>query len=62
MAVRELSLLRKVFKRIWTKWHGKDYLSSMLQDLEGRQDPVATEVHRDLLELVRHPDFYEDWD
>jgi hypothetical protein len=62
LSVRDETLLRKVFRRVYRKWHGQKYVESMLADLSQRSDPVAKSLQGQLADLVRNPDFYEAWD
>lgn len=62
LAVRDQWLLRKIFKRIMRRWHGKRYIEEMLKDLAGREDPDTGRLYSELKELAQNPDFYEPWD
>ena len=62
LAARDGKLLRKIFRRVYHKWHGQKYVESMLADLSRRSDPRAASVQMQVAELVRNPDFYEEWD
>ncbi|MEN6449160.1 MAG: hypothetical protein ABFC96_01590 [Thermoguttaceae bacterium] len=62
LAAREIALLRKVFRRVYRKWRGSRYVESMLADLSQRSDPTVMGLRDQLAELMRNPDFYEEWD
>ena len=62
LAVRDQSLLRKIFKRLMRRWDGEKYIKAMLKDLAGREDPGAARMFADLEKLTQNPDFYEPWD
>lgn len=54
--------LRKMFKRIWRKWYGEDYLEKMIKDLRSRHDREADDCRDELMQLMRNPHFHEPWD
>jgi hypothetical protein len=54
--------LRKMFKRIWRKWHGEEYVDHMTRDLGSRDDLEALACKQELASLVANPNFYEAWD
>lgn len=62
LAAREPSLLRKIVKRVLRQRGGQRYAQSMLADLARNSEVEAKNLHQVLQELVRDPDFYEEWD
>jgi hypothetical protein len=62
LAIPDESLLRKIFKRLIRQREGERYITEMLKDLAGRQDPIARRNFSTLANLVQKPDFYEPWD
>ncbi len=62
LAAREPSLLRKIVKRVLRQRGGQRYAQSMLVDLARNTGVEAKNLHQVLQELVRDPDFYEEWD
>lgn len=54
--------LRKLFRRVWRKWYGEEYVTRMLTDLRKRDEPDAFACMNELIALLRNPNFYEDWD
>ena len=62
LAVTEVRLLRKIFKRIMRENGGKRYIKAMLTDLERRTEQNATTLARALRGMLANPSFYEEWD
>lgn len=62
LAVADVRLLRKVFKRLIKKHDGLRYARAALTDLEQRTDENAAPLTQSLREMLSNPDFYEEWD
>lgn len=62
LAVADVRLLRKIFKRLMKKHDGERYAQAALADLELRTDQNATKLARALRDMLAKPDFYEEWD
>ncbi len=62
VAVREKTLLRKIYSRVRRQWRGKEYIQLMLNDLSRREnDPSVTSTWREFKSLVEQ-NIYEAWD
>lgn len=61
MAAGDLSLLRKVFKRLVKKPRGVQYALAAIADLELRADGTAAGLAVELRRMLAQPDFYEEW-
>ncbi len=62
LAIRDNSLLRKIFKRIMRRWKGEKYIDRILEDLANRQSETAKIKYNELMSLASNPNFYEPWD
>ena len=62
IAVADVRLLRKIFKRLMRKPNGEQYARTALADLEHRTDQSAVTLARALQDMLDNPDFYEAWD
>jgi len=62
LAVRNETMLRKVFKRLKRKWHGERFIRAMLDDLTSRNDELSVNASALLNHMISEPDFYEPWD
>lgn len=62
LAVAEVRLLRKVFKRLIRKPGGEEYAKAALADLQSRTDQNAAALVRALQEMLANPNFQEEWD
>jgi hypothetical protein len=54
--------LRKLFRRVWRKWSGEDYVKRIISDLRKRDEPDAIDCLNELIYLLDNPNFYEPWD
>jgi hypothetical protein len=54
--------LRKLFRRVWRKWSGEEYVARMISDLRNRSEPLATSAANELVAYYEKPNFYEPWD
>lgn len=54
--------LRKLFRRVWRKWAGEEYVARMIADLRRRSDPQAAACANELMSYYERPHFYEAWD
>jgi hypothetical protein len=54
--------LRKLFKRVWRKWHGEAYVGRIIRDLGSRTEPDAAACKLELASFASNSDFYEPWD
>jgi len=54
--------LRKLFRRVWRKWSGEEYVARMIADLRRRDEPLANSCMLELLAYYQKPNFYEPWD
>ena len=61
LAVADVRLLRKVFKRLVRRHGGMRYARAALTDLEQRTDQIATSLVQALREMIANPNFYEEW-
>jgi len=60
LAVADVRLLRKIFKRLMNRHDGERYAQAALADLEVRPDPNTAKLTRALNEMLAKPDFYEE--
>jgi hypothetical protein len=54
--------LRKLFRRVWRKWSGQEYVTRMIADLRRRNEPLANSCMQELISYCEKPNFYEPWD
>ncbi|WOH68870.1 hypothetical protein [Bradyrhizobium sp. BWA-3-5] len=54
--------LRKLFRRVWRKWSGEEYVARMISDLRQRNEPLAYSAVNELVSYYEKPNFYEPWD
>lgn len=54
--------LRKLFRRVWRKWSGEEYVARMIADLRQRNEPQAHSCMNELIAYYEKPNFYEPWD
>ena len=62
LAVRDVHLLRKIFKRLTRKRNGVQYAQTALALLERRTDLKSRELARSLRDMLANPGFDEAWD
>lgn len=62
LAIGDMTLLRKIFKRLERKRDGLRYAERVSRDLESRSDPVARKLAGAWRAMVSNPRFYESWD
>jgi hypothetical protein len=54
--------LRKLFRRVWRKWSGQEYVTRIIADLRRRNEPLADSCMQELITYYEKPNFYEPWD
>lgn len=54
--------LRKLFRQVWRKWSGEEYVARMIADLRQRNEPLANSCMNELISYYEKPNFYEPWD
>jgi len=54
--------LRKLFRRVWRKWSGEEYVARMIADLRRRNEPLAIQCLNELISYYEKPNFNEPWD
>jgi hypothetical protein len=54
--------LRKLFRRVWRKWSGEEYVARMIADLRRRNEPLAIQCLNELISYYEKPNFHEPWD
>ncbi|MEZ4447894.1 MAG: hypothetical protein R3B09_00355 [Nannocystaceae bacterium] len=62
LAVSDVHLRQKVFKRLLRKSGGERYARAALDDLEKRAQPEVETIIRHLREMLTYPDFDVEWD
>ena len=62
LSAREPWLLRKLSKRMLRQWHGFEYLERAYSGLNAIATSKAKELAGVLSEILRDPQFTEDWD
>lgn len=62
LAAAESFGLRKLFRRVWRKWSGEDYVMRMISDLRRRDEPLASSCLNELISYHQAPHFHEPWD
>jgi hypothetical protein len=62
LAVGDIGLLRKILKRMSRKYGGSAFARKIYSDLVSRTDNSASAMAKSLSELLKNPDYYEDWD
>lgn len=54
--------LRKLFRRVWRKWSGEEYVRRTIADLGRRNEALAISCMNELISYCERPNFYEPWD
>lgn len=61
LATKEPWLLRKIARRVLRKWRGKEYLEQALAAM-GTASSSSGALRAELTEILRNPNYFEDWD
>jgi len=62
LAIRDIGLLRKILKRVSRRRGGHAFASRICSDLVSRSESRSRSLASSLADLLKNPDYYEDWD